>query len=61
MNNLLAAGESAGAGHQVILSIVGVDQVPQLDYHRAKTLQEDLLRQGPRRTPSYVPPSSSNS
>jgi len=47
MTNLLAAGESAGARHQVILSIVGVDQVPQLDYYRAKTLQEDLLRQGP--------------
>lgn len=47
MNNLLAAGESAGVRHQVILSIVGVDQVPQLDYFRAKTLQEDLLRQGP--------------
>ena len=47
MNNLLAAGESAGIGHQVILSIVGVDQVPQLVYYRAKTLQEDLLRQGP--------------
>ncbi|GGV25480.1 LysR family transcriptional regulator [Streptomyces longisporoflavus] len=45
--NLLAAGERAGVGHQVILSIVGVDQVPQLDYYRAKTLQEDLLRQGP--------------
>ncbi|MET8834158.1 NAD(P)H-binding protein [Micromonospora sp. NPDC004540] len=47
MNNLLAAGERAGVGHQVVLSIVGVDQVPQLDYYRAKTLQEDLLRQGP--------------
>jgi uncharacterized protein YbjT (DUF2867 family) len=47
MNNLLAAGESAGVRHQVILSIVGVDQVPQLDYYRAKALQEDLLRQGP--------------
>jgi uncharacterized protein YbjT (DUF2867 family) len=47
MNNLLAAGERAGVWHQVILSIVGVDQVPQLDYYRAKTLQEDLLRQGP--------------
>ncbi|MGW7072087.1 SDR family oxidoreductase [Streptomyces sp. NPDC054855] len=45
--NLLAAGERAGVRHQVILSIVGVDQVPQLDYYRAKTLQEDLLRQGP--------------
>ncbi|MCM0674560.1 NAD(P)H-binding protein [Micromonospora phytophila] len=47
MNNLLAAGQSAGVRHQVILSIVGVDQVPQLDYYRAKTLQEELLRQGP--------------
>lgn len=47
MDNLLAAGERAGVGHQVILSIVGVDQVPQLDYYRAKTLQEDVLKQGP--------------
>ncbi len=47
MTNLLAAGEDAGVGHQVILSIVGEDQVPQLDYYRAKTLQEHLLRQGP--------------
>ena len=47
MTNLLAAGERARVGHQVILSIVGVDQVPQLVYYRAKALQEDLLRQGP--------------
>ncbi|MGO4613372.1 SDR family oxidoreductase [Nocardia sp. 2YAB30] len=47
MTNLLAAGDRAGVRHQVVLSIVGVDQVPQLDYYRAKTLQEDLLRQGP--------------
>jgi uncharacterized protein YbjT (DUF2867 family) len=47
MTNLLAAGERAGVRHQVVLSIVGVDQVPELDYYRAKTLQEDLLRQGP--------------
>ncbi len=47
MNNLLAAGERAGVQHQVILSIVGVDQVPELDYYRAKVLQEDLLRHGP--------------
>jgi uncharacterized protein YbjT (DUF2867 family) len=51
-NNMLAAGERAGVRHQVILSIVGVDQVPQLDYYRAKTLQEDLLRQG--RTPYSI-------
>jgi uncharacterized protein YbjT (DUF2867 family) len=47
MDNLLAAGQRAGVQHQVILSIVGVDQVPQLVYYRAKTLQEELLRQGP--------------
>ncbi|TCO46474.1 SDR family oxidoreductase [Actinocrispum wychmicini] len=47
MDNLLAAGDRAGVRHQVVLSIVGVDLVPQLDYYRAKTLQEDLLRQGP--------------
>ncbi|WP_329385847.1 SDR family oxidoreductase [Streptomyces sp. NBC_01716] len=47
MGNLLAAGEKAGVGHQVILSIVGVEQVPQLDYYRAKALQEELLREGP--------------
>ncbi len=47
MTNLLAAGERAGVRHQVVLSIVGVDQVPELDYYRAKTLQEELLRQGP--------------
>jgi uncharacterized protein YbjT (DUF2867 family) len=47
MTNLLAAGERVGVGHQMILSIVGVDKVPQMDYYRAKTLQEDLLRQGP--------------
>ena len=43
MTNLLTAGERAGVRHQVILSIVGVDQVPELAYYRAKTLQEDLL------------------
>src|SRR5258708_18370402 len=47
MTNLLAAGERAGVRHQVILSIVGADQVPQMVYYRAKTLQEDLLRPGP--------------
>ncbi|MBT2408970.1 NAD(P)H-binding protein [Streptomyces sp. ISL-12] len=47
MDNLLAASHEAGVGHFVILSIVGVDQVPQLDYYRAKVLQEDLLKAGP--------------
>ena len=47
MTNVLAAGERAGVGHQVVLSIVGVDQVPDVDYYRAKVLQEQLLRSGP--------------
>lgn len=47
MNNLLAAGAKARVRHQVVLSIVGVDQVPELAYYRAKTLQEELLREGP--------------
>ncbi|MYS22321.1 Uncharacterized conserved protein YbjT, contains NAD(P)-binding and DUF2867 domains [Streptomyces sp. DvalAA-14] len=47
MTNLLAAGHQAGVRHQVILSIVGVEQVPELVYYRAKALQEELLRQGP--------------
>ena len=47
MDNLLAAAQRAAAGHFVILSIVGVDQVPELDYYRAKTLQEDILKAGP--------------
>ncbi|MGD1224121.1 MULTISPECIES: SDR family oxidoreductase [Streptomyces] len=47
MDNLLAAARKAGVGHFVILSIVGVDQVPALDYYRAKTLQEQILAAGP--------------
>jgi uncharacterized protein YbjT (DUF2867 family) len=47
MDNLLAASEKGGVGHFVILSIVGVDQVPGLDYYRAKVLQEHILEAGP--------------
>jgi len=47
MSNLLAAGQRTGVRHQVILSIVHVDRVPELAYYRAKTLQESLLRHGP--------------
>ncbi|MET7325646.1 NAD(P)H-binding protein [Streptomyces sp. NPDC005549] len=47
MDHLLAAAQRAGTGHFVILSIVGVDRVPGLDYYRAKLLQEELLRDGP--------------
>ncbi|MFD7287090.1 SDR family oxidoreductase [Streptomyces sp. NPDC059863] len=47
MDNLLAAARKGGVGHFVILSIVGADQVPELDYYRAKVLQEELLAAGP--------------
>ncbi|MEU8789596.1 NAD(P)H-binding protein [Streptomyces sp. NPDC048643] len=47
MDNLLTASQKAGARHFVILSIVGVDQVPQLDYYRAKVQQEEVLEAGP--------------
>ncbi|MEU6096564.1 SDR family oxidoreductase [Streptomyces sp. NPDC047079] len=47
MDNILAAGHEGGVGHMVILSIVGADQVPDLDYYRAKVLQEDILKAGP--------------
>jgi uncharacterized protein YbjT (DUF2867 family) len=46
MDNLLAAARKGGVGHFVILSIVGTDQVPKLDYYRAKALQEKLLVAG---------------
>jgi hypothetical protein len=32
MDNLLAAAETAGVGHAVILSILGADRVPDLVY-----------------------------
>ncbi|MBO3732936.1 SDR family oxidoreductase [Glycomyces niveus] len=47
MDNMIKAADEAGVGHALILSIVGVDLVPDLDYYRAKTLQEDLLKAGP--------------
>ncbi|MFI9310963.1 SDR family oxidoreductase [Streptomyces triculaminicus] len=47
MDNLLAAARKGGVGHFVILSIVGADQVPELDYYRAKVLQEGILAAGP--------------
>ncbi|MER6330078.1 NAD(P)H-binding protein [Streptomyces sp. NPDC001034] len=46
MDNLVAAGKKGGAGHFVVLSIVGVDRVPELDYYRAKLLQENILAAG---------------
>lgn len=47
MDNLLRAGAGAGVGHFVLLSIVGIDRVPTVDYYRAKVRQEDVLKAGP--------------
>lgn len=47
MDNLLAAAQKGGVGHFVVVSIVGADQVPELDYYRAKVLQEEVLAAGP--------------
>jgi uncharacterized protein YbjT (DUF2867 family) len=47
VTNLLAAADKAGVQHVVALSIVGVDQVPDLAYYRAKTEQENLIKAGP--------------
>ncbi|WP_020660788.1 SDR family oxidoreductase [Amycolatopsis benzoatilytica] len=47
VTTLLAAAQAADVGHIVTLSIVGVDQVPDLAYYRAKTLQEKLVEAGP--------------
>jgi uncharacterized protein YbjT (DUF2867 family) len=41
--NLLAAAKTAGVGHYVALSIVGVDDLPQSGYMRAKVAQEKLV------------------
>lgn len=45
--NLLAGATGAGVGHLVLLSIVGIDLVPDVPYYRAKVLQENVLKAGP--------------
>lgn len=42
--NLLSAEGAAGVGHHVVLSIVGIDDVP-LGYYRGKRLQEQEVRE----------------
>jgi hypothetical protein len=43
--NLLGAGRSAGVGHHVVLSIVGVDRV-KFGYYEGKLRQEELALSG---------------
>jgi uncharacterized protein YbjT (DUF2867 family) len=47
MDNLLASAARRSVGHAIVLSIVGAELVPELDYYRAKVLQEDILKAGP--------------
>ncbi|MFG3013071.1 SDR family oxidoreductase [Streptomyces cinerochromogenes] len=44
--HLFAAEREAGVRHHVALSIVGVDQVPDYGYYRAKVAQEEAVRAG---------------
>jgi uncharacterized protein YbjT (DUF2867 family) len=41
--NLVAAAKEAGVGHYVALSIVGVDDLPESGYMRAKVVQERTI------------------
>jgi uncharacterized protein YbjT (DUF2867 family) len=41
--NLAAAAKTAGVGHYVVLSIVGVDGLPDSGYMRAKVVQEKTI------------------
>ncbi|MFL5788673.1 MAG: SDR family oxidoreductase [Flavisolibacter sp.] len=43
--NLLSAEINAGVKHHVALSIVGVDNMQNVGYMRAKKMQEDLIKQ----------------
>jgi uncharacterized protein YbjT (DUF2867 family) len=43
-HNLLAAEIKAGVKHHVALSIVGVDQMNNIGYMRAKIAQEDIIK-----------------
>lgn len=42
--NLLAAEAGAGVAHHVLLSVVGVDRVPDNGHYRAKVAQEQLVQ-----------------
>lgn len=43
--NVLGAEQRAGVKHHLALSVVGTDKLPASDYFRAKTAQEQLIRE----------------
>ena len=42
--NLLAYEAAAGVGHHIVLSVVGIERLPEYGYFRAKNLQEKLIK-----------------
>ncbi|HEY4087597.1 MAG TPA: cupin domain-containing protein [Bryobacteraceae bacterium] len=42
--NLLACEATAGVGHHVALSVVGMERLPEYGYFRAKLVQENLIK-----------------
>lgn len=44
--NVLAAEKAAGVGHHVVLSVVGIDRLPDSGYFRAKIAQEEEVKAG---------------
>ncbi|MCF2132179.1 MULTISPECIES: SDR family oxidoreductase [Streptomyces] len=44
--HLVEESAKAGVGHIVVLSIVGVDLVPAMDYYKAKVVQEEIVKSG---------------
>lgn len=45
-DNLVSAATQGGVRHLVLLSIVGIDRVPEVDYYQAKVSQEERLEAG---------------
>jgi uncharacterized protein YbjT (DUF2867 family) len=45
--NLLEAGEAAGVGHHVALSVVGTSRLAESGYFRGKIAQEELIQGSP--------------
>jgi uncharacterized protein YbjT (DUF2867 family) len=42
--HVIEAEATAGVGHHIALSIVGIDRNPEIDYFRAKMAQESLIK-----------------
>jgi len=45
--NVVAAEAAAGVSHHVVLSVVGIDRLPDSGYFRAKLAQEEVIKDSP--------------